>query len=80
MTDPYRGFAAPETEPPRRAAGTGGGAVRPVLWTLLFLCAVGNAVTSSAGGVGPVVPLVLGAATLGCIAGLVVHHRRQRRA
>ncbi|WP_326699527.1 hypothetical protein OG909_20900 [Streptomyces sp. NBC_01754] len=80
MTDPYRGFAASETEPPRRAAGSGSGAVRPVLWTLLLLCAAGNAVTSSISGVVVAVPLVLGLATLGCVAALVVHHRKQRRA
>ncbi|MFD7503980.1 hypothetical protein [Streptomyces sp. NPDC059850] len=78
MTDPYRGFAAPEPlrpEPGRDGAGF----VRPVLWLLLVVFAVANMVTSSIGGLSVFVGIGFGLATLACAVALVAHHRRQRR-
>lgn len=79
MTDPYRGFAAPETPRPQPSDRDGAGFVRPALWLLLVVCAVCNVVTSSIGGFSVFVGIGFGLATLACVVALVVHHRRQRR-
>lgn len=77
MTDPYRGFAAPE--PPRPDPERGGtGFVRPVLWLLLVVFAVANMVTSSIGGLSVFVGIGFGVAALACAVALVAHHRRRR--
>ncbi|MEU0301860.1 hypothetical protein ABZ252_20685 [Streptomyces sp. NPDC006175] len=60
--------------------GSPRGSVRPVLWLLLLLCAVCNAVTSTMGGSAVIVSLASGLATLACAVGLVAHHRRARKA
>ncbi|MFI0486244.1 hypothetical protein [Actinomadura sp. 9N215] len=66
------------TTPSAVAAGERSGAVRPVLWVLLVVCAAGDAVASRAdAGVGVRVAFWL--ATLGCAAALIVHHYRRRR-
>ena len=78
MTDPYRGFAGPESPRPEPAQDRTG-VVRPVLWLLLVVFAVANMVTSSIGGLSVFVGIGCGLATLACAVALVVHHRRQRR-
>ncbi|MER5551692.1 hypothetical protein ABT001_08420 [Streptomyces sp. NPDC002793] len=62
--------------PGRTAASPSRGLLRPVLWALLLLCAVCNAVTSTMDGVTVVVSVAFGLATLACGVGLVLHHRR----
>jgi hypothetical protein len=53
-------------------------ATRALTWTLLVLCTVGNLALSAYGG--PLAAhLVLGVATLLCIAGLVVPYLRPSR-
>lgn len=81
MTDPYRGFAGPETPRPQSAhdGRDGTGFVRPVLWLLLVVFAVGNMVTSSIGGLSVFVGIGFGVATLACAVALVVHHRGHGR-
>lgn len=77
MADPYDGPTAPE--PRTGSAGRPAhGPVRPVLWLLLVLCAVCNAVTSAMDGAAVAVSLGFGLATLACGVGLYVHHRRAR--
>ncbi|MEE1939013.1 hypothetical protein V1L54_06215 [Streptomyces sp. TRM 70361] len=78
MPEPYRltGPAGPPGRP--RPAGSGGGPVRPVLWLLLLVSAVGSSVAASA-GLGPVVGAGFGTAALGCAAALIVHHRLRHR-
>ena len=51
--------------------------VRPLLWLLVALCAVGNVVTQAA----QLMPLsiVFGVLVVGFSTALVVHHRRNRR-
>ena len=78
MTDPYRGFAGPETPRPEPARD-GTGFVRPALWLLLVVFAVANIVTSSIGGLSVFVGIGCGLATLACAVALVVHHRRHGR-
>ncbi|MGW1096646.1 hypothetical protein ACWD5W_12720 [Streptomyces sp. NPDC002455] len=51
---------------------------RPVLWLLLLLCAVCNAVTSMMGGVATAVSVAAGLAALACGIALVADHRRAR--
>lgn len=82
MTDPYRGFAGPETPRPGPSGGghgDGAGFVRPTLWLLLVVFAIGNVVTSSIGGLSMFVGIGFGLATLACVVALVAHHRRERR-
>ncbi|MDJ1134799.1 hypothetical protein [Streptomyces iconiensis] len=80
MTDPYRSFAAPEARRPERTETSQAGMARPVLWLLLLVSAVLNAVTSSIGGISVFVGIGMGLATLAFAAALVVHYRRRRRA
>ncbi|MEU8705055.1 hypothetical protein [Streptomyces sp. NPDC048565] len=54
--------------------------VRPVLWLLLVISAVCNAVTSMMGGVAVAVSIAFGLATLACGIALVADHRRARKA
>uniref|UniRef100_A0AAU3GRT2 Uncharacterized protein n=1 Tax=Streptomyces sp. NBC_01401 TaxID=2903854 RepID=A0AAU3GRT2_9ACTN len=53
---------------------------RPVLWLLLVLTAVCNAVTSMMDGVAVAVSIVFGLAALACVIALVADHRRARKA
>ncbi|GAA5067043.1 hypothetical protein HNP84_001060 [Thermocatellispora tengchongensis] len=65
--------------PEAAARGTAQGALlRPVLWSLLVLSGAVNTVVSAA-DVNVVVSVLFGLATVGCAAGLIVHHYRFRR-
>jgi hypothetical protein len=79
VTDPYRGLMAPQTPRPEPHTGAADSVVRPLLWTLLLISAVGNTVTSSVGGISIFVGLGLGVLTLACAAALVAHHRLRGR-
>jgi hypothetical protein len=78
MMDPHRITQAPQASPGVAQPSTGSGIIRPVLWLLLVICAVGNIVTSNT-GVNMAVGLAFGLATLGLATALVVHHYRNRR-
>ncbi|GAA2403673.1 hypothetical protein GCM10010191_09070 [Actinomadura vinacea] len=73
MSDPYR--ISEVTEGPRAARQ--GGALRPLLWLLLVICASINALTSAIGLMA--VSVVFGVAAMGCVAALIVHHYKHRR-
>ncbi|MFI0409255.1 hypothetical protein [Actinomadura sp. 3N508] len=62
---------------PAAAPDARSGAVRPVLWVLLVLCAAGDMVAWRS-GVGAVISLSLGLAALACAAALITHHYRNR--
>lgn|GEM_PF-5441836 len=55
-----------------------GGMLRPVLWTVLMISAVCNAVTSNA-DINIAIGIGFGLVTLACAAGLVAHHYTYRR-
>jgi hypothetical protein len=52
--------------------------IRPVLWLLLVVSAVADAVASAAGA-NVFIGLGAGLVTLACAAALIVHHYQQRR-
>lgn len=71
---------APGSGPQSAAVrGEDGRLTRPLLWLLLVISAVANAVTSSIGGISVFIGIGFGLATLACATALVVHHRRHRR-
>jgi hypothetical protein len=72
VADQY-GISDTSTAPSTRKTA---GAVRPLLWLALVLCAAGNAVTSTTGPVP--VGIAFGLLTLACAAALIVQHRRHR--
>ncbi|GAA3971681.1 hypothetical protein FOF52_15180 [Thermobifida alba] len=80
MTDPYRLDRTPASGPGgRRNDRRGDGRMlRALLWAVLIISAVGNAVTSF-GGFPLLVAPAFGLVTVACIMLLVVHHVRHRR-
>jgi hypothetical protein len=76
MTDPYR---SPDTSPTsHRPAPARPGAVRPLLWLVLAVCAAVNMATSAA-GVNMMISAGFGLVALGCAAALIVGHVRRGR-
>lgn len=71
-TDHPAHAAAPDAQP----AADADDVVRPLLWLLLLVLAVGNVVTSGLGLV--LVSVPLGVGVLACAAALVARHRRRR--
>jgi hypothetical protein len=51
--------------------------LRPVLWVLLIVSAIGNAISSGI-GLHPAVGIAFGVLTLGFVAALVADHYRRR--
>jgi hypothetical protein len=78
VTDPYRISSASGSSPTEEYSGHRG-LLRPVLWLMLIVSAVANAVSSTL-GLHPLVGIGAGLVTLGCVVALVVHHYQQRRA
>jgi hypothetical protein len=78
MSDPYRISEAPTTEHDEANAESRRGPLRPVLWVVLVLSAVANAISSSV-GVNPFVGGAFGLVTLACATALIVHHYQHRR-
>jgi hypothetical protein len=75
MNDPYRITSESESTGPRvRTTGL----LRPVLWVLLIVSAMGNAISSGV-GLHPAVGIAFGVLTLGFVAALVADHYRRRR-
>jgi hypothetical protein len=74
MTDPYRISDAPEAD----ATSVRRGALRPVLWLVLFVSGLANAICSTA-GINPFVGAGFGVITLASAVALIVHHYRHRR-
>lgn len=76
MNDPYR-LTTDATGSPGPGAARAG-VLRPILWVVLVLSAIGNS-ASSYGGAATQVHLAFGAVTALCVTVLVVHRLRGRR-
>ncbi|MGC4879088.1 hypothetical protein ACLQ26_22860 [Micromonospora sp. DT43] len=72
MSDPYRIAETPVAAPEKP-----GGALRPLLWLVLFVSAAANAVLSTAVD-NPWVGSAFGLVAVLCAVALIVHHRRNR--
>ena len=78
LADPAQDLAATAPATLATAQQKVRGLLRPVLWVVLVVAAVVNAVSSSA-GVNPFVSGAFGLITLACATALIVHHYRHRR-
>ncbi len=61
-----------------RSSVPGGPAVRIILWVLLLIFAALNITANAIDGWNLLIGLPSGLVVIGCAAGLVIHHRKQR--